>query len=67
MFARKERRHEYADCEHSSSVTVRSSGIERTVCESCGHVKFRGLEGLLGTVDRSQFERQIERVKQPVG
>lgn len=50
-----------ADCDHPTSVTVRNSGIERTVCETCGHVSFRGLEGLSGEADRSQFERDIER------
>jgi hypothetical protein len=56
-----------AECEHLNIVTVRNSGIERTVCESCGHVSFRGLEGLSGTADRSQFERNVERSRQPVG
>jgi hypothetical protein len=54
MFAR-------AECEHTSSVTVRNAGIERTVCETCGHVSFRASEGLSGTVDRRMFERDIER------
>lgn len=48
-------------CDHPSTVTVRNSGIERTVCEACGHVSFRALEGLTGTADRSRFERAIER------
>lgn len=48
-------------CEHHTVITVRNSGIERTVCESCGHVSFRGMEGLSGTADRKQFEREIER------
>lgn len=55
-----------ADCEHLPTVTVRNSGIERTVCETCGNVSFRGVEGLSGTVDRSQFERDTERSRQPV-
>lgn len=54
-------------CEHPNSVTVRNSGIERTVCESCGRVSFRGLEGLSGEADRSQFGRDIERSKANVG
>lgn len=50
-----------ADCEHIDTVTIRNGGIERTVCETCGHVSFRGLEGLSGMASRSQFERASER------
>ncbi|HEX6298962.1 MAG TPA: hypothetical protein VF148_00650 [Acidimicrobiia bacterium] len=66
MFVRKGRLAP-AECEHPSIVTVLNSGIERTVCETCGHVSFRGLEGLSGTADRRQFERIVERSGQPVG
>jgi hypothetical protein len=51
------------DCGHVKTVTVRNAGIERTVCELCGHVSFRASEGLSGSADRSQFEREIERVR----
>ncbi len=50
-----------ADCDHIHAVTIRNGGIERTVCESCGHVSFRGLEGLSGTASRDQFMREAER------
>lgn len=66
MFARKGRLAP-ANCEHLRIVTVRHAGIERTVCETCGHVSFRNVEGLSGAVDRSRFERNIERSKEPVG
>jgi len=61
MFARKGR--SARECAHSTTINVRNSGIERTVCESCGHVSFRGLEGLSGRADRRQFEREIERTE----
>jgi len=57
----------HAECEHLSNVIIRNSGIERSVCEACGRVSFRGLEGLSGTANRSQFERIAERSRQPVG
>jgi hypothetical protein len=60
MFSRKGR-HARAQCDHARTVTVRNAGIERSVCENCGHVSFRALEGLSGTVERRQFERDIER------
>ncbi|MEX1124283.1 MAG: hypothetical protein WD895_03070 [Acidimicrobiia bacterium] len=28
------------NCEHENVVVVRSAGLERTVCEQCGHVSF---------------------------
>lgn len=27
-------------CTHQSSIVVRSTGMERTVCEDCGHISF---------------------------
>jgi hypothetical protein len=54
-------------CEHQNTITVRNGGIERTACESCGHFTFRGLEGLSGKADRSNFERGAERAKETVG
>lgn len=49
-----------AQCAHSSTLTVRNSGIERSVCEACGHVSFQALEGLSGKADRRKFEREVE-------
>lgn len=57
----KKNRSTRASCEHINTVTVRNGGIERTVCESCGNVSFRGLEGLSGIASRDQFERDVER------
>lgn len=53
-------------CDHSETVRVRNSGLERTVCEKCGNVSFKALEGLSGTARRSQFGRLIERPDQAV-
>lgn len=60
MFTRKNKLAR-ADCDHIDTVIVRNGGIERTVCETCGHVSFRGLDGLSGTASRDQFEREGER------
>ncbi len=56
-----------ARCEHRDTVTVRNGGIERTVCETCGRVSLKAHDTLSGSVERSQFERDIERPNQPVG
>jgi len=66
MFSRRARSAR-AYCEHEKTVTIRYAGIERTICESCGHVGIRGLDGLTGTASRSQFVRESERVSAPVG
>lgn len=63
MFARKNSR---AVCAHERSVTVRTAGIERTVCERCGKVSIQPLEALSGRVDRSSFERESERSHTPM-
>jgi hypothetical protein len=54
-------RHARAQCDHAHTVTVRNAGIERSVCETCGHVSFRAEEGLSGNVERRKFEREVER------
>lgn len=54
------------ECDHPTRVTVRNSGIERTVCETCGHVSFRPLDSLSGTADRRMFERAIERTPESI-
>lgn len=60
MFSRRDR-FARGECEHTSTVKVRNSGLERTVCETCGNVSFRGLEGSSGRPSRGQFERVVER------
>jgi len=50
-----------AKCEHVNRITVKNAGIERVICESCGHVSINADDGLSGSVTRSQFERVVER------
>jgi len=52
-----------AKCEHAATITINNAGIERTVCENCGHVSINAHEGLSGTASRSQFERDTERAQ----
>lgn len=66
LFARR-RRPAAADCTHAKTITIRNSGIERTVCEECGYVSFRAQEGLSGNASRTQFERESERTQSTVG
>lgn len=60
MFAKRARLAQF-NCSHSSTVGVTNSGIHRSVCEDCGHVSFHATEGLSGSVERSQFEREVEQ------
>jgi hypothetical protein len=48
-------------CAHRVTVKVQASGIEREVCEACGHVSVHFVSGLSGEVDRDRFARPIER------
>jgi hypothetical protein len=48
-------------CAHRVTVKVQTSGIEREVCEACGHVSVRVVAGLSGDLDRDRFARPIER------
>ena len=66
MFAKKAR-FARADCGHADTVTVRNAGIERTICEHCGHVSLVAQEGLSGAVSRTQFARETERAPAVIG
>ncbi len=50
-------------CAHRSTVSVHSSGVERAVCESCGHVSVQFVSDLAGEVERDRFARPVERVE----
>ena len=66
MFTRTKRTAR-AHCEHRDLITVRNAGIERTICERCGQVSFTAHEIVSAGVERSRFERDVERREQPVG
>lgn len=56
MRARPER------CAHKSRVSVMVSGLERTVCNACGHVSFVNLGELTGEVERRRFARPADEL-----
>ena len=47
-------------CSHESTVSVISEGLERVICEECGHVGVRYEAMIRQDVDRSQFTRQAD-------
>jgi len=48
-------------CRHSVTVSVGSTGVERVVCESCGHVSVHFLTDMDSEFDRARFARPGER------
>jgi len=59
---RVRRRHRrQTNCQHRKTVSVQSSGVERVVCEHCGHVSVHFLSDLAGEVERTRFARPVER------
>ncbi len=55
------RKRRQARCAHRVTISVQASGIERQVCEACGHVSVQFVSGLSGEVDRDRFARPTER------
>lgn len=55
-----------AVCTHDVTITVRTAGIQRRVCERCGNVSFQPMDGPTGDVKRTQFEREVERASSSV-
>jgi len=50
-------------CEHQNTITVRSVGVERTVCEACAHVSFSIASSLL--VPHQTAPDDVETVNLP--
>ena len=50
-------------CQHEDTVTVRSAGIQRVVCEGCGHVSFDFIADLTEEIDRDQFARAQDDIQ----
>lgn len=49
-------------CPHASRVVIGTHGIERQICESCGHVSFAFTGGELSDVDRDRFARPVDQL-----
>jgi len=49
-------------CLHTANLTVVSAGLERVICEACGHLSFRYLAELTGKIDRSRFLREVDQL-----
>lgn len=48
------------DCLHASTISVFSAGVERFVCEDCGHAGFRYESQISRDIDRTRFSRDAD-------
>lgn len=51
-------------CTHTATLSTISSGVERAVCEECGHLSIRFHRSLTGPVDRDWFARPADDVEE---
>lgn len=51
-----------AHCPHTETLTTITAGVERSVCESCGHLSFHFPEMISGPVHRNRFARPADQV-----
>jgi len=59
------RARQLSDCPHIDTLTTTTAGLERIVCEACGHLSFNFPEVLAGPVNRRWFARPADRVEEP--
>lgn len=45
---------------HEETLTTITCGLQRIVCESCGHVGVRYIRPMAGPIDRRRFARQAD-------
>lgn len=49
-------------CEHGQILTTITCGLQREVCETCGHVSVSYIRPIAGPIDRHRFARQADLV-----
>ncbi len=47
---------------HEEILTTITCGLQRIVCESCGHVGVRYIRPIAGPIDRRRFARQADLI-----
>jgi len=51
-------------CPHTETLITATAGLERIVCETCGHLSFNFPDVLSGPVHRRWFARPADRVEE---
>lgn len=54
------KRPDQSKCAHRETVVVLSTGVQRTVCETCGFVSFSFLNESTTEVERERFARTVD-------
>jgi len=49
-------------CRHEETLTTITGGLQRIVCESCGHLSIRYIRPIAGPIDRRRFARQADLI-----
>lgn len=47
-------------CPHETALTVAAAGVERSICETCGHIGVRFLSEMEGPIFRNRFARPAD-------
>jgi hypothetical protein len=47
-------------CLHETTISVTAAGVQRSICETCGHISVRFLTEMSGPVYRSRFARPAD-------
>ncbi len=53
------------DCRHPVTMSTITAGLERVVCEACGHMSIRNLRSISGPIERQSFARPADAVPAP--
>lgn len=53
------------ECGHPITMSTITAGLERVVCEVCGHMSLRNLRSISGPIDRECFARPADAVPPP--
>jgi hypothetical protein len=54
------------ECPHAETLITTTAGVERIVCETCGHLSFSFPEALSGPVHRRWFARPADQIEEPI-
>jgi len=52
-------------CTHSRILSVSSAGLDRGICEACGHVSVNFTANMVGEISRTAFSRDAD--ERPAG
>ena len=50
-------------CRHPLTMAVNAGGIERVICELCGHVSIDMTSDLVSSADRAAFAREADEAR----